>query len=89
MLQRSEQIMDFKKALELAREYYLQEGIEELLEAYDAGDTWIFFGGIKGKPEIGSYGISIKKETGTVSDFILPSRKNFEILDNAKEVNID
>ena len=81
--------MEFNKALELAKKYYLQEGIKELLKAYDVGDAWIFFGGTKGKCEIGSYGISINKKTEAVSDFILPSRKNFEILDNAKEVSID
>ena len=39
--------------------------------------------------KIGGAAISIDKASGDVSTFVLPSKENFEILKNAKLINIE
>lgn len=76
-------MIDFHKAIELARQYYSEKGLEELTKVYDADKIWVVYAGKKDQPKFGNAGIAINKETGEISRFILPSRTNFEILKNA------
>ena len=82
-------MIKIKEAVSIAQEYYLKEGVPDILEVYDSKDCWIIFGGKKNVPLIGSAGISVNKETGTISDFILPSRENFKLLSEATKMTID
>lgn len=81
-------MIDFTNALELAKKIYSEKNITDILEAYDADGVWIIFGGKKGLTQIGGSGIAIDKTTGAVEDFILPSAKNFDLLNKAKEIDL-
>lgn len=81
-------MIDFYKAIELARKYYSEKGLEELTKVYDADKIWVVYAGKKDQPKFGNAGIAINKETGEISRFILPSRTNFEILKKATLMEI-
>lgn len=77
-------MIDFNKAIELAKAYYREKGQLELTKIYEAEHIWVVYAGKKDQPKFGNAGISIDKENGEIKSFILPSRINFEILKNAK-----
>lgn len=79
---------DFEHAMRIAQDYFKKQGALEITEAYTTDKVWIFFGGIKGLVDFGGSGISIDKKTQEIKDFILPSDANFEILDEAEEIEI-
>lgn len=81
-------MIDFHGALELARKYYAEKGLDELTKVYDADKIWVVYAGKKDQPKFGNSGIAIDKESGEISRFILPSRVNFEILKNATLIDI-
>lgn len=82
-------MIDFYSAIELARKYYAEKGLEELTKVYDADKIWVVYAGKKDQPKFGNAGIAIDKETGEISRFILPSRTNFEILKKATLMDIE
>lgn len=77
-------MIDFNKAIELAKAHYREKGQLELTKIYEAEHIWVVYAGKKDLPKFGNSGISIDKETGEITSFILPSRTNFEILKTAK-----
>lgn len=77
-------MIDFNRAIEIARGYYREKGQLELTKIYEAEKIWVVYAGKKDQPRFGGNGISIDKETGEICSFILPSRTNFEILKKAK-----
>ena len=80
--------MKLEQALQIAKEFYRKIGLPDILEVYDTRDFWVVFGGIKGKVLYGSTGIEISKSDGSISDFELPSVKNFQYLEQAAKVNL-
>lgn len=76
-------MIDIHDAIELAKKYYAEKGLDELTKVYDAEEAWIVFAGKEDQPKYGSSGVAIDKGTGEINPFILPSRENFEILKNA------
>ncbi len=81
-------MIDFQNAIDIARKYYSEKGLEELTKVYDADKIWVVYAGKKDQPKFGNAGIAIDKETGEISRFVLPSRTNFEILKKATLMNI-
>ena len=81
-------MIDLHNALDIAKKYYFEKGIEELTKVYESDKIWVVYAGKKDQTKFGNAGISIDKETGAISSFILPSRTNFEILRNAKLIDI-
>ena len=71
-------MIDFHSAVDLAKKYYVEKGLDELTKVYDADKTWIVFAGKKNQTKFGNSGISIDKESGEINRFILPSRANFK-----------
>ncbi|MGM9521467.1 MAG: hypothetical protein ACI3VB_03205 [Oscillospiraceae bacterium] len=82
-------MIDLNSALEIARKYYDERGMQDLTKVYDAENAWIIYAGKKDQPRYGNAGISIDKETGDISSFVLPSRRNFEILKNATLIELE
>ena len=76
-------MVEKSEALEVAKRYYLENGSQEITKFYDAEKSWIAFGGRPGLAKIGNSGIAIDKERGEISDFVLPSKENFELLKKA------
>lgn len=77
-------MIDFELAKKIAKEYYDERGMDKLTKVYESNDIWVVYATKDGKIRYGGHGIAINKETGEISDFILPSKENFEILRNAK-----
>lgn len=77
-------MIDLARAIDIAKEYLECTEIEIVL---DAPGYWIIYKKTD-EIEIGGYGALIKKDTGAVKPFILPSEENFEILDKAVEINL-
>lgn len=76
-------MMELNKAIQIAKAYYAEKGMDELTKIYDAGTLWIIYAGKKDQVQYGSSAISIHKTSGEIKSFILPSRENFAILRNA------
>ncbi len=81
-------IIDFEAAKKIAIEYFCKNENFCISKIYEAETVWIVFATNNGKNKYGGYGISIDKKTGNVSKFILPSKENFEILNNAKLIEL-
>ena len=79
-------MINFSYALEIAEKHFKERDIPDILEAYETDDSFIFFGGQKEKIELPGSGIIIDKTIGEVHDFILNSRNNYGILEQAKEI---
>lgn len=79
-------MIDYESAIEIAKRYYQQKGNMTLTKIYDSKDMWIVYAKQSDQPIFNSVGISIDKTNGKASSFILPSRKNFEILKSAKMI---
>ncbi|MEY8574739.1 hypothetical protein AALD01_10075 [Oscillospiraceae bacterium 21-37] len=77
-------MIDFSKAVEIARNHFGAKGDSELTKIYESDNVWIVYAGKKDQVKYGNMGISIDKITGDISNFVLPSRANFEILKKAK-----
>lgn len=82
-------MIDFEKAIEIAKEYYQKKELFHLTKIYEADNIWVVYAGKKDQPRYGNAGIAIDKETGEISSFILPSRTNFEILKKAKLTELE
>ena len=78
--------MTLESAMQVAKEYFAEQELPDILEVYETNNAWIFFGGISGVIMYGSFGISISKESGQICDFDLPSDENFAILENATKI---
>lgn len=79
-------MIDYKSAIEIAKNYYQQYGNMTLTKIFDSKDMWIIYAKQSKQPIFNSVAVSINKSSGEVSSFVLPSRKNFEILKSAKEI---
>lgn len=77
-------MINFSKAIEIAKTHFLEKGEQHLTKIYESEHLWIVYAGKPGQVKYGNMGISIDKESGEIRNFILPSRENFEILRNAK-----
>lgn len=80
--------MKLDEALRIAKDFYVKQGLPDILEVYETGESWIVFGGIQGKVMYGTAAIAIAKGNGEIRDFVLPSDENFAILDRATKVEI-
>lgn len=81
-------MITFEAACKKAFDYYKENGIKGLCEVNDLGVSWLF---AAGDPEVindGGYAITVDKKSGAVAEFILPNKKNFELLEKAKPVEI-
>ena len=82
-------MIDINKACEIAVDYFKKEqGKTGVCEILDAGNVWIIFGGNEGEVEIGAVDITVNKDDGTIALFILPSSENFELMNNAVEIDV-
>lgn len=79
-------MIDYKSAIEIAKNYYQQYGNMTLTTIFDSKDMWIIYAKQSERPIFNSIAISINKSNGEAGSFTLPSRKNFEILESAKEI---
>ena len=82
-------MIDFDAALNIARNYYRNEEGMHITKVYEAEDMWIIYAKKGKQVKYGNAGISVNKNNGETQTFILPSRKNFEILKKAKLTEID
>lgn len=82
-------MIEFKDALEIAKNYYRSKGQQEITKMYEADKMWIVYGGKRGQAKIGGAAITIDKENGQVGSFLLPSKENFAILKAAKLIDIE
>lgn len=81
-------MIDLNQACKLAKEYYEKNTDKKLLsKIYEHKEMWIIYSKTN-EVEFGGYGISIDKETAEIKIFILPSRKNFEILAASRIVEV-
>lgn len=76
-----------KEAIHLAQNYFSKRGNFELAGAMECKNYWIFFGGGQNL-EIGRPSIKIAKNDGELSDFFMPSQESFELLENAKPLDL-
>lgn len=82
-------MINFNDACQIAVQYFVENTLKTgICKALDTDGIWIFFGGKLNEVEFGGYGVSVNKATGNVEDFILPSDKNFALLDKAIVVEI-
>lgn len=79
-------MITFTYAFQIAENHFKKHDIPDILEAYETDDSFIFFGGQKEKLELPGSGIIIDKTMGDIHDFILNSRNNYGILEQAKEI---
>lgn len=79
-------MIDYKSAIEIAKNYYQQYGNMTLTKIFDSKDMWIIYAKQSERPIFNSIAISINKSNGEAGSFTLPSPKNFEILESAKEI---
>ena len=82
-------MIDINNACEIASNYYQNRGNQVIVKVYETETTWIVFGGRKGMQKIGGAAITIDKGSGDIATFVLPSKENFEILNNARLINIE
>lgn len=75
-----------KKAMDFLKKEYGDDGFSSIM---DLGDRWLF-DGTDAKRTIfyGKPGVTIDKKSGTLGFFLLPDEKNFELLNEAIEVEI-
>lgn len=81
-------MINLQQAIQMAQSYYADRSAVQLTKIYETEDMWIVFAGDSDQPRIGNAGISICKESGDISRFLLPSKRNFEILKNAKLISL-
>lgn len=74
--------MSNEEAMEIARVYHERNGLK-MTKVYDAGSMIIAYGRKDGKIRFGGGAITVSKDTGEIGRFILPSDKNFAILEQA------
>ena len=79
-------MIDYKSAIEIAKNYYQQYGNMTLTKIFDSKDMWIIYAKQSERPIFNSIAFSINKSNGEAGSFTLPSRKNFEILESAKKI---
>ena len=81
-------MIDYLQALDIAKEHFNSKNQQTITKFYETDNMWIVYGGRKGQTKIGNAAITISKDTGNIGSFILPSKENFEILRNAKLIDI-
>ena len=74
--------------LKIAKDYYKSMGEKRIAKVLEYTDSYIIY------PEscvgrIGGMAIRIDKKDGEIRNFILPSKENFAILKNSKEIEIE
>lgn len=82
-------MVEFKDALQIAKDYYFAKGQQEITKMYEADKMWIVYGGKKGHAKIGGAAITIDKGNGQIGSFLLPSKENFAILKTATLIEIE
>lgn len=80
-------MIDIKRALELAKEYYARNN-EVVLQGFEADDCFIFNGGKIGKVKYGNGTIQINKENGEITLLQLPSTEGFNKIESAKPIDL-
>lgn len=82
-------MVEFKDALQIAKDYYYAKGQQEITKMYETDNVWIVYGGKKGQAKIGGAAITIDKGDGQIGNFLLPSKENFAILKAATLIKIE
>ena len=83
-----DELMEFREALDIAKQWFEKYGVEQIACALDAGVCWIFYGGSMDVVEVGSAGVKVMKDSGKAEAFVLPDDKNFELLAQAVRVEL-
>lgn len=83
-------MIDKQKAIEIARKYFQEHGSLTVTGALENDSMWIFFAENEksGQVAYATHGISVDKQTGEVSNFLMPSRESFKILESSKRVGL-
>lgn len=82
-------MLEYKDALQIAKDYYFAKGQQEITKFYETDEMWIIYGGKKGQVKIGGTAITINKSNGEIGKFLLPSKENFEILKKATQIELE
>lgn len=80
--------MDFRQAVETAKQYFEAMGVYGIASALDADSCWIIYGGSMEDMEFGGAGLKIMKESGKTEEFFLPDDENFELLEKAVKIEL-
>ncbi len=72
----------FHIAVEIARKYYAEKGQQELTKVYDQKRFGLYMPERKTSLNSAMLVLPLIKKQAKISRFILPSRTNFEILNN-------
>lgn len=82
-------MIDKQKAIEIARKYFREfDDSLTMTGAFENDAMWIFFAENLKQVAYVSHGISVDKQTGEVSNFFMPSRESFQILESSKRVEL-
>lgn len=89
MLQRSFEMIERQEAIEIARKYFREfDDSLTVAGAFENDSMWIFFAENLKQVAYVTHGISVDKQTGKISNFYMPSRESFQILESSKRVEL-
>lgn len=83
-------MIDKQKAIEIARKHFQEHGSLTVTGALENDSMWIFFAENEKSGQVAyvTHGISVDKQTGEISNFRMPSRESFQILESSKRVEL-
>ena len=83
-------MIDKQEAIEIARKHFQEHGSLTVTGALENDSMWIFVAGNEksGQVAYATRGISVDKQTGEISNFRMPSRESFKILESSKTVDL-
>lgn len=79
-------MITYERALETARRHFEQRGGMTLTKAMDIGDAYVFSARLDGRIACGGGAISVDKESGDVSAFLIQADDNFSRLNRCVEM---
>lgn len=83
-------MISFNEACKIAFEHFIKRDNEiGLSKALETKNAWIFYAGKEGINKVGNTGLLVYKHDGIKEDFVLPSKKNFLLLQEAIPIKID
>ncbi len=81
-------MIEKEKAVEIANKFFEEKNKTQIVKLLETSKCWICYGGPADKMIVGKSGIKIDKQSGEISNFILPNRENFALLKEAEEIQI-
>ena len=79
-------MITYEQALEIARKHFEQRGGMTVTQATDIGDAYVFSARLDGRMACGGGAISVDKESGDVSAFLIQVDDNFSRLNHGVEM---